>query len=423
MSYTITKVITVTNQRLHESIDLTRPLKSYIGQNAHLVVNENNFLHMVSLDKILTFVQGLDFTKPVTTALAGLFSDQFITRFSSTGIPSMTQEGFYTNRLRVFNPTAYKDYKVSFTSVNTPQIRDDASKKGYLDDLVISGDKDLTNCLVAVNGVFHRTAMFDKELFVLDGFRNMRLKGRQDITVIDTSELGGHSVIPLTPSNTSKPDYQGQAIVTLDQSILNKTVFAVIDGYFYHLECGVLEYASDKRLKLNTSKLLLTEQFRHNPRTVYKRDYFGSDADPATRKYTDPYETIFLDQTQVSADALENADFQYSRITAYHSFLVVVDNPSLFVSSVDLGATGTPQFYSDLSSRHISGMLNYGCGLCPSYVIWRDVHGRSSVFLSSQDSDSGHTGKAINPSLIPPLYSEPDHKALEFARLIDYISA
>lgn len=422
MTYIPVSVIVIRNNHLNESYDLSQPLSKFLGKDAHLTVESNAYYYTLSLSKILTFVPKLDITKPLSTALTALLSDQFVTQHQSTGIPIQTVSGFYSKRLTVFNPASYKNYTVHFTSINTPHIRDDASKKGYLDDLAIVSEHDMTHCLVAVNGVFHKTTYLDGVLYVLDGFRTVRLKGRQDITIVDTKELGGHTIVPLTPQNVTSSNYQHPALVKMPESIVGKTVFPVIDGYFYHQEQNVVGYASARTLRLRTNHMPLIQQFRHNPRTIYQSDYYGSDAPAGSRKYTDPYEAVFLNHDTVNADVFKTAAFQYSRLTGFHSFLVVVNNPKLFTLSTDLEPTGTPQSYQDLSNRTLSGMMSYDCGLSPSYIIWKDVYKRSTVLLSEQDRDADWQDESVAPFVIPTLAHDADYKPVSPAKLIDYVT-
>lgn len=422
MTYTPVKVITAKRSRLQESIDLTKPVSDFLTTNSYLVIKQNTFSFTLSIGEILAFTPNIDLSQPIGQAFNSLFNDSFINHFENNVVPSIRPSGLYLNRLSVLNPFAYKDYKVQFTSVDTPMIRDDVSKKGFLDDLVITSSQDLSQCLVAVNGVFHKTVYLDEALYVLDGFRTIRITGREDVTLIDTKAIGGHTIIPLTSANVGQSDYQQNAVVTLQNSIANKTVFAVIDGYFYHRDQDVLAVANPTHLKIRTNKLPLIQQFRHNPRTLHRVDLYG-DSNQQSRKYEDPYDLTFLNRRSVPASTLENAQFQYSRLTAYHSFLVVMNNPNLFTVSADILPTDTPQFYFEQSSRNISGMLNYGCGLCPSYLIWRDPTGRKSIFLSEQDYDVDHQNRSIDPAFIPARIRDPRLGAKVPAQFIDYVSA
>lgn len=422
MTYVPIKTVTVVNNRLHESTDLTQPVSSFLQTESYLIVNNNTFIYALPIGAMLNYLPNFDRSQQIGQAFPLIMQDVYVQHFRVGGIPLALPSGLYNNRLSVFNPFAYKDYTVHFTSVNTPTVIDDVTKKGFLDDLAISApDHDLSQCLVAVNGVFHRTAFQNNVLYVLDGFRTMRLTGRKDVVVVDTRALGGHTIIPLTTSNVSQSAYQQPAYVSLSQSIAGKTVFAVIDGYFYHRDHDILSVADNTHLKIHTNKTPLIQQFRHNPRTLQRPDLSG-DASQQSRKYTDNYAQLMMGKKLIDVDTLANSDFQYSRLTAYHSFLVVVNNPSVYSVSTDIVPTGTPQFYNEQSNRNISGMLNYGCGLCPSYLIWKDPSGRKSIFLPDQDYDVDRQNESIAPAFIPNLITDYKDGTLIPAKFIDYVS-
>lgn len=423
MAYIPTKIISVVRNRLTESDDLNRTLSSFIGQELYLLLVEGSARTILSIGDILTFTPNLDFTKSITDAILPLLTDKFVAQFKVDHIPLKMTSGLYKNRLSVLGAPAYKDYQVHFTSVDTPTIIDDVKQKGFLDDLAITSKHDLSNCLVTVNGVFHQTRYFNETLYVLDGFRTIRLTGRNDIVIIDTVALGGHSVIPLTSDNVTKSEYQDAATVSLDTSITGKTVFAVIDGYFYHRDQDILSFVDSNHLKILTHKLPLIQQFRHNPRTLHQKDRYGDDVSQSSRKVIDAYESVFLNKKFIPTTTLTNADFQYSRLTAFHSFLIVINNPVLYTVSADIVPTGTPQFYEDLSDRNLSGMISYGCGLCPSYVISKDPSNRKSIFLPEQDYDVDWQNLTFQSPIIPSLIRDVSRGSKAVARFVDYVSA
>ena len=423
MSYTVVKTVTVIREKLYESTDLTKTLGSFATSESYLVLHKLSGTYVLSLGQILNTVRNLDMSAPISTALSALLTDVFVDEFKTDSIPVKTQSDLYNKRLNVFNPVALNDYKVHFTSVNTPTILDDVSKKGYLDDLSITSEHDLSSCLVAVNGIFHRTVFLENVLYVLDGFRTIRLSGRKDILVVDTKALGGHTIVPLTPDMVTHNVYNQPAVATLPHSISGNTVLVVIDGYLYHKEHKAFSIVDETHLKIHTGKLPLIQQFRHNPKTLYKIDRYGEDSSQSSRKYTDAYEKIFLNKNIIPSTSLKTVAFQYSRLTAYHSFLIVFNNPNIYTTSIDILPTGTPQFYYDPSDRSVSGILLYGCGLCPSHVIWKDKHKRKSVFISHQDSAMDWQDLTVASSFIPTLSSDPERAAKLPAKFIDYIAA
>ncbi len=424
MTYVPTKLITQEGLRLIESDDLSKPLLQYTIKPTYISIYQNNFTKVISLSQILTFLPKIDLTKSVQEFITPLLNDAFIERFSADYIPVKNNKGFYDKRLKVFNPLSYKDYQVAFTSINTPEIVNDETQRGFLDDLVISGDSDLSNSLVSVNGVFHRTSFFNGKLYVHDGFRTFRVSKRKDIALVDTKELGGHQIIPITPSMVTQAEWQQPAILSSSSSLTNKTIFLVIDGYFYHLNTKVFKQIADNKLVIYTNKLRLINQWKHNPRTLQYRDLLADDASQTSRKYSDAYQTLLLNNTYVPSDILKTKEFQYSRLTHYHSFLVIINNAHLYQVSRDLLPTGTPRFYHDPASQGISGMLRYGCGLCPSYLIWKDAFERKSIFLSEVDNDIDYEHQTYDPNFIPNLIERPQEAAKQVsASLIDYVCA
>ena len=423
MTYIPSRTIVNTRGVLTESSDMSVSLSTLATKESYLVVTENLVHHVLDLGQILLFERNLSLTDPISTVFTTRLNDAFVARYLRTDIPILNDHRVYGKRIKVFNPLEYKGHTVQFTSVNTPDIVDDVSKRGFLDDLVISTKQDMRNYLVAVNGVFHKTALSGNKLYVLDGFRTLRLSEFKDITVVDTSPLGGHEIIPLTNLNVALSTYNGEATITLPASAKDKTVFLVIDGYFYHTESRVMTYSDDTHLKLSVNKLPLIDQFRHNPRTLYKRDRYGEDASQRSRKYTDAFDALFLGKRAIPASALTSLEFQYSRLTHYHSFLVVVDNPNVFSMTYDILPTGTPRFFRDHADRLLSGMMQYAVGLCPSYLILRDPHQRKSIYIQSQTYDMNLQRDMVNPEFIPSLVPDIAESVSNPPRLIDYVCA
>lgn len=423
MAYIPLKTVSTRGNKLTESSDLTRTLSSVLMTQTYLVLEKDSRWTVIDLDKLVLFEQNINTALPLATALSAVLSDIVVMRYTVTHVPTKNRLGLYENRLRVFSPISYKDYKVQFTSVDTPAVVDDVTRKGYLDDLVVTSAEDLSHCLAAVNGVFHKTVMFEKKLYILDGFRTCRISGRKDVTLVDTRLLGGHSVIPLTTNNVRLTSYNALATVTLPASAKGKSVFLVVDGYFYHLEQDVFYFADDTHIKIKTHKLPLITQFRHNPRTMRTKDRFGIDAPQGSRKYTDAYSAKLLDSRFVPQTELTTLAFQQSRLTHYHSFLVVMDAPAVYPVSLDVTPTGTPQFYIDHSDRFLSGMMRYSAGLCPSYLIFRDPFKRKLIWIQEQDNSLDYQAESISPAFLPAPSPDPIESAGLPARFIDYVSA
>jgi hypothetical protein len=422
MTYTPLKYVIVEGTTLSESSDLSVALSTFQTKEAYLIVVKNSQQYSLSISQILLYHGSIDITLPLSSALPSVLTDMFVETYSALTIPTKMKSGYYDKRLRVFNPISYKDYSVNFTSTNTPEVVNDVYMKGYLDDLVItSPTEDITNCLVAVNGVFHKTNVLNNHLYVMDGFRTMRLCGRKDITVVDTSSIGGHTVIPLTTTNVHHTTFNEWATITLPSSIKDKTLAIVIDGYMYHLDSGILSVVDETHVKVKTNLLQLVQQYRHNPRTMYSLDRLGEDASQHSRRYSDTYATAFIGNRSLPSSLFHTVDFQLSRLTHYHSFLVVFNAQRLYTVEAPILTTGTPRFYYDYSDNPLSGMMSYGYGLCPSYLIHNESGGRKKILVSGQDDDIDYQDLSYNPLLIPAITPTPVEAADVPARFIDYI--
>ena len=426
MTYVPTRLIIKTGNTLSESLDLTVSLNTLTGIDTYLAVynDQNKQTLVLSIANILMYQTGLNKTLPLSSVFSTYLNDAFVLRYLTTTIPLTNDNGYYPKRIRVLNPISYKTYNVSFTSTNTPTILDEPAQRGFLDDLVItSGGDPLNNALVAVNGVFHKTALVNDALYVIDGFRTMRLTDRKDMTLIDTTNIGGHAVYPITPDMVSQTTYNDWATITLPAGAVGKTLAVVIDGYFYHLDTKVISYPDSNHIRLRTNLMPLIQQFRHNPRTVYRRDLVSQTAETQSRRYNDPYADDFLDQRTVPASVFETAAFQLSRISAYHSFIVAFNTPNLYYVERELISEGTIKFYRDYSNDPLSGMMSYGCGLCPSYLLHQESGGRKEIFMDAPDCDLDLYLGAHNPVAIPTLNPMPKEAADLKTRLIDYYSA
>jgi hypothetical protein len=423
MTYVPVKIVTQIGSTLKESTDLTVTLESVRYGTHFLVVEKLERYYTLNLALIFLRETGIVMTHPVSTGLTTLLDDQFVTKYLVDYIPSINSKGAYNKRLSVLNPISDKRYEVDYTLLETPTIRNDNQLKGSLDDLVISSTKDLSNSLVVVNGVFHRTILHQDELFVVDGFRTMRVSAHKDVTLIDTTELGGHTCIPITESMVTIDQYNGLATIDAGVSIDGKTVLIVIDGYLYHMESNVLIPLGGRFLSLHTNRLDLVRQFRNNPRTLLHKDILRDVPAQDSRRYDDAFDDIFISNPiGVPLGTLENVGFVKSRIAHYHSFLIVINNDSVFSVATDVHPDAVKGVYKHFASSFLSGVVNLGCGLCPSYLIYEEDGGFREVMVDDTHRDYDSYRSIRNPNYIsPPKFVEDS--VFSKVRFIDYVSA
>lgn len=425
MTYNPVRIITVTGRQLSESSDLTVQIGSLATGKNYLLLEKNGYYWTVSINAILLWESGISLTDPVSSALTAKLDDIFVQKYTDMSVPYKTSKGNYLKKLDVFNPISNKGWTVSYGTTENAAIRNEEGLKGSLDDLILTSDLDMTNMLVAVNGVFHRTTLYNGEIYVHDGFRTIRLTDRKDVTVMDTTGIGGHTVVPLTSSNSSHGTYNGVCRVTVPGGVQNKTVLLVVDGFLYHLDTEVLKYLSNTVIGIKTDKLPLIQQFRHNPRTLQRRDILKDSLEQGSSRYVDDYAKLFLTDSGVVPTApLNTLDFQTSRLFHYHSFLIVINNPSIYMTTKHVDSIDVRGMYFDFSDKPLSGAVELGCGLCPSYLIHKEDGGRRQVLISTQDHDTDDYRLTVNPLYLTKLYDDLQPVSSNVrARFVDYVSA
>jgi hypothetical protein len=422
MAYTSSKIVEVVNNQLREFSDLTIPLSQTVGRAIYLVVTDGVTSHTLDVAAILLHEKNLSLTSPVST-IASLITDVFLETYSVDTIPTRDISGYYRNHLRVFSPVGTKTHTMRYTSMNTPDVVDSIEKMGFLDDLVItSTSSDMTNYMVCVNGVFHRTTLFQNKLYVHDGFRTVRLTGRCDPCVVDTTPIGGHQIIPITRAMCSLSKYGADATIDAGVSLAGKTILLVIAGYIYHMSSRAFYFANNSHIKVRTNRLQLVEQLRHSPLTMSVRDLIASDAEQASRKYNDPWDRIFLDTRVVPYDTFRTVEFQLARLSHYHSFIVVLNRADVFTTERELTRSPTPGIYLEESATPTSGIMSCGPGLCPSYLINEDPWGRKFVYGGPVHVDSELSHTQIDRREITALGEEYIDGQDATVRLVDYIT-
>lgn len=219
----------------------------------------------------------VDPTTTITDFIPTL-TDFLIERYKSDLIPMMDGSGTFINRITSEDALRSSDLDIDFTSIKTPGVRSDLHRVSLLDDLVISPTtkRDLSSCLVSVNGVFHPTTTFKNEVYVKDGFYNIKNSKGTDVSLFDTSSVGGHTLIPITPSmvrNTDDQDLTRSVYLQIpDQyTFQDKTVMVVLNGYLYALDDSY-QVLSDRVLKLRSNVIDYIHDYLHNPNTTYLHD-------------------------------------------------------------------------------------------------------------------------------------------------------
>src|SRR5690606_714454 len=122
-----------------------------------------------------------------------------------------------------------------------------------------------------VNGVYHKTVVWDDKLYVIDGYRNIKMVERKykfsthmssgyNICLADTKSLGGHTTLPITENMITKitedtPLSQGFYITLPEGHVFNdKTCILSLNGYTSIINT-MFKIISPNRLKVYSNKI------------------------------------------------------------------------------------------------------------------------------------------------------------------------
>lgn len=273
----------VTGREIRERVDAAQPLSQLTSGQVYARVQATDHKPVVDVTAMLVRETAIDFTQGLAAFLAARLTDLALARYTSTALPLPDPaSGRFLRRVEALDGHADPSLTVAYTALGTPDVRNDAHRRGQLNDLVLSSpSRDLTHCLAAVNGVFHRCLPYQGELFVVDGYANMKNAKKTALAVYDTRAVGGHRIIALDDtmiSNTEAQDLRHSIYLTLpaDVDLSNKTTWLVIDGRLHACD-GAYAVLGPRQLKIRTGRLELLTNWIHNPNTVYREDLSGQE--------------------------------------------------------------------------------------------------------------------------------------------------
>lgn len=323
-----------------------------------------------------------------------------------------------------FNPVMDQALNIQPVSINAPDQASAHYRSERKSDLVIYGDRDLSNTLVFVNGVFHNTIYWNKAQYVIDGTYSLRQNQKYDIMCYDTTPVGGHTVVPITPSMCQWDTETAGIILTLPagQSFAGKTAFIVIDGYLYY-PGEILDIVSATGAYLHTAKIPFIQQWRHNPLTKKKPDIAGQNWTWDTPSFPDmttpPVQTgsyrsinqqpdldLFVNTRFVPIEKVTSPDFKMTRVTSPHSAIILINKAELSHQTVSPIPMQIINRYGVLRKDVPRGISRYGWGISPSYVAMQSGSNSSMLFVEQQDMDMDREYGVNNPGCVAALYPE-----------------
>lgn len=411
------------------------PLSSYLDYETpvYIKITHADTLQSVYLDlfKIATFDR-----KILSMTAMGI-----VAFLNAWYVPSPNQKGLETQYANTtvldvpdsiekgmiysFNPILEPTLTVQQISINAPEKTSPEYIANIKNDLVISGDRDLSNVLIFINGVLHNSIYWNRNRYVIDAMYSFRQNQRFDIQCYDTTPVGGHTVIPLTADMCAWDADQAGIILTLPSgtSFTGKSVFVTIDGYLYH-PGEILSVKNATMAFLHTARIPFISQWRHNPLTKRKADTVGanwtwgtpSDQPNAPPVVTGGYRSInqqpdlelMVGKRAVPRSQLITPDFKWNRITSPHSAIILVNKEILnheVIYPYPIQVTGR---YGLSIAKFPQGISRYGCGLSPSYVTTTGHLGETWIHINQPDYDLDRGSSVLNPTGITSLFPQID---------------
>ena len=228
--------------------------------------------------------------------------------------------------LRNINVINHLDLEISYTSIKTPEDRNNRYFKHRLTDIVISKKKptvdiDFSNCLCSINGTIVRPVYFRDELFFKNGveyFRNMTEDSWPSVELIDFSKLGNMQIVSFSEckhtwrNDKNEPNPYTEITFTLPSNInlRNKTVFPVI--------CNSLFFGDNTKVISSNEIILSPSKFPISSLLLKKMNYTGD----------------LIENTLIGRTISQNKYITDILPTSYDdNFFVIIDVPRVFVST------------------------------------------------------------------------------------------
>lgn len=121
------------------------------------------------------------------------------------------------------------------------------------------------NCLVTVNGYFHRLDTDDDYVYVIDGGKSLIQSRQNQIGILNFQSIGKVKSIPITANMVYKQIENSflsqKAYFDVPGDLTNKTVLAVIGGYLYLPKNKTLTTVSDNVFCIDFSTVPVLERY------------------------------------------------------------------------------------------------------------------------------------------------------------------
>lgn len=440
-------------------------LRNLLSSRFLIRVRKNYNYYNIDLNKLYMYRPNLNLEMSVSQFAETYLTDLICETYHYT-IPTKVDDA-YPNRLKTYTVLSDLNKTIAFTSRTQHSVRNDRRYISVHNDLVITdkNKENMKNMLVNVNGTFHRSIVFEDELYVIDGFKNIRNNKNRIIGAVDTTSVGGHQLTSIGYDNLVENDdpWRGIYIRFPGIDFTNKTVLLVIYGNMFVLD-GTYQVVNRNTLKLNIPRMDLINNWLHNPNTLYKLGYTSifdegySEIDGVVyrrptikekivqyinfefdrlkvRKNTDlaalqqmDYNSYYSDVSDITkiipTEDLKDPNFLYKLLTSDHSFVVTINNKKLFRRNYPLDKIYSPHQYESRSLDTPRGLFRYNHNLIFPFFIYTNKDDAQHNITNGFQKIHTDVYKTINePAVIPaPVFDVKDYDLDYPAELIELYS-
>lgn len=316
-------------------------------------------LKIIDISKFLSSIPNLDTNLTIYQALCLYMTDLIYDGYTD-------KVGYKQKTLNILDPIATPNVDTIYGNITQPSTFGNPDDQPFCRDLVITLNHDLnpSNCLVSVNGTFHRVIKIDdNRIGVVDGYLNMSRSQQKSVLLVNTDQLGGHDIIDINPENILNFDELSHKLyLRYDNADLLKdyTVFACIDGNLLTPLHQAYTVLNSKTITLDLKHIDFIKQIRHNPNQMrYKTKPSLSIKPPFKSIVNDKDLTLFVDSHITRKDYLQSEDFIKNRVTSSQSFLVAIKNKQLFLTKRNLVSRKNLRRYEYFGSTTPNGIFYF----------------------------------------------------------------
>lgn len=266
--------------------------------------------------------------------------DDFFVNNGNLALPTTKGNKSIVKNFVKYNDLFKAGYKIKTTHRtihNTQAILEEDKTDIILTKEGIDYNDFYNNCLVSINGYFHRTEI-DASLgvFVLNGLKTKRHAKCNVIGIHSFKGFGGIRTKTITEEMIKKvpgKKYLKEGfIINLKEDVTHKTVILFIGGYQYLIDNNCFSYFNDRAVMVDISKLYLIEKYHESIA------YINLDTLPINRTPRSP--------SQIGIeDFMSDGNLLSYFTNIEHSFIAIIDKERVVEDRIALKHNNMPMSY------------------------------------------------------------------------------